>query len=352
MSSEAESPEDKVEREIKTTATNRKIRVLLTALKAEVLEPRPEFQRRLVWNNQHKLAFLDTVLNGYPFPEIYIAAGAIDPDTGEGKEMLVDGQQRITTLNQYFTGSSDIALTRDMVPYARLSVDAKKRFLEYEVVVRDLGAVSIDTIKIVFQKINSTRYSLNAMEVHNSRFDGEMKLFAESISSNEFFENRRVFSPNDVRRMNDTRFALTLIVTVMSTYFHRDDALEEYLTTYNDELEIKDELGREIGAVLAFVDSCGFGEKSRVWKKADLFTLIVELHRAIFKQKIALDPGEVGKEMSLFYHEVDNFDAESSGNISVAEYYKYSVQGTNDRTSRIVRGAIVRKLLNYDTEEE
>src|SRR5438046_341748 len=66
-------------RQMKTVATNRKVRVLITALRDGVLVPRPEFQRRLVWSNRHKQAFLDTVLKGYPFPEIYIAAGDVDP---------------------------------------------------------------------------------------------------------------------------------------------------------------------------------------------------------------------------------------------------------------------------------
>ena len=89
---------------MKTTATNRKIRELLTQLRDSKLQPRPEFQRRLVWSNKDKCAFIETVLLNYPFPEIYVAAGAVDVETGEAKEMLVDGQQRITKLYQYFVG--------------------------------------------------------------------------------------------------------------------------------------------------------------------------------------------------------------------------------------------------------
>ena len=54
---------------MKTSATNRKIRILLTAIRDGSLVPQPEFQRRLVWSNKHKRAFLKTVLEGLPFPE-------------------------------------------------------------------------------------------------------------------------------------------------------------------------------------------------------------------------------------------------------------------------------------------
>ena len=81
-----------------TSASNRRLRQLLTAIRNGTLEPRPEFQRRLVWTTKDKNLFVRTVLEGLPFPEIYIAAGNVDSKTGEGTELLVDGQQRITTL--------------------------------------------------------------------------------------------------------------------------------------------------------------------------------------------------------------------------------------------------------------
>jgi hypothetical protein len=61
-----------------------------------------------------------------------------------------------------------------------------------------------------------------------------MKRFAETIASDEFFETNRVFTTTEARRMNDVRFTLVLIVTVMSTYFDRDSELESYLDKYND----------------------------------------------------------------------------------------------------------------------
>jgi uncharacterized protein with ParB-like and HNH nuclease domain len=171
---------------MRTTATNRKLRLLLTAIRDKTLVPRPEFQRRLVWSNKHKVAFLETVLLEYPFPEIYVAAGDVNSDTGEGIEMLVDGQQRISTLLQYFMGSDELKLTDEIQPYVELPQEKKIRFLEYDVVVRDLGNLSIANIKEVFQRINSTDYALNAMEIHNARYEGAFKKFAEEIAAQDF----------------------------------------------------------------------------------------------------------------------------------------------------------------------
>jgi hypothetical protein len=323
---------------MKTSATNRKLRLLITAIKGNSLIPRPEFQRRLVWTNEDKLNFLSTVLEGYPFPEVYIAAGEVNSETGEGTEMLVDGQQRITTLYQYFNGSEEIKL-KQIPAYKDLKEQEKINFLEYEVVVRDLGKKTIEEIKEIFKRINSTKYSLNAMEIHNARFDGAFKKFAESVSQLEFFETNRIFTATDVKRMNDIVFCLTCLITVLSTYFNRDDEFEDYLSKYNDEFEHAEELEKEIKFILHTIEKLNLPDKSRGWKKTDLFTLIVELHRIIFKDKRKLNTDRISEILSSFYDMVD--DKDNLGNGSVNAYRKATTSGTNDRSSRMIRGEVL-----------
>lgn len=331
---------------MRTTASNRRIRVILTDVKDKKLIPKPDFQRRLVWTTKDKRKFLDTVLRGYPFPEIYIAAGEVDTDTGAGTELLVDGQQRVMTLFQYFTGSKELDIGKEIPLYTQLTHEQKTHFLEYEVVVRDLGKMEIDEIKAVFERINATKYSLNDMEIHNARFAGEFKSFAEEIAQNTFFEKHRIFSANEIRRMGDVRYALTLVITIMSTYFNRDDELEVYLGNYNDDFPTRDSLKEEIQKVFDFVESCNFEDGSRVWKRSDLFTLLVEVHKAIFKLNLNINPQEVGRRVSKFYFEIENKDQASQDWAPyLNEYTKFSIQATNDRNSRIKRGEIIQRVI-------
>lgn len=330
---------------MRTTATNRKVRELLTSLREERLIPRPDFQRRLVWSNKDKSAFLETVLMSYPFPEVYVAAGNVNLETGEGTELLVDGQQRLTTLFQYFTGSPDLVLSGDVKPYAELPRERKEAFLQYDVVVRDLGNAELDTIRSVFQRINATRYALNAMEIHNSRYEGAFKHFAEDFAQRAFFDNHRIFSASEVRRMQDTRFVVVLAATILSTYFNRDEEVEEYLQRHNDEFPMKEDVERDLDAILEFTDAMRLPATSRIWKKADLFTVLVELHRAIFKLQLTLDPGTVAEALKAFYLQVDTPDRRADINSVPGRYYKAALQATNDRSSRVSRGEIIAGLL-------
>lgn len=329
-----------------TSASNRRLRVLLTAIGNKTLIPQPDFQRRLVWTNKDKIEFIKTVLEGYPFPEIYIAAGSVDPKTGEGAEVLVDGQQRITTLYQYFKGSPDIKIGSNIPEYSNLTEDQQIRFLEYKVVVRDMGNMPIEEIKEVFQRINSTSYGLNAMELHNSRFGGEFKNFAEEISKLNFFENYRIFTATDIKRMNDVRYSLGLLITIMSTYFNRDNELEDYLQKYNEELPNKHNLFQEINYVLSFIDSLNFDSSSRAFKKADFFTLFVETHRALIKENLKLSVSSMRSRLDDFYAKVERASAgQENENSDPMEYYKAALQASNDRSSRILRGNIIKGII-------
>lgn len=337
---------------MKTSPTSKRIGDLLTDMREKTLIPNPDFQRRLVWSNKHKSAFIETVLDGYPFPEIYVAAGEVDLDTGKRTVMLVDGQQRLATLRQYFEGSKDLILSKGISPYSELTPEEQLAFLEYDVVIRDLGSIDMSEIIDVFQRINSTNYSLNAMEINNARFDGEIKRFAEQLSQDTFFAYHNVFSFTDIRRMNDVAYALSITITVMSTYFSLESEFESFLNHYNDEFEEKQKLEVEFEKVFQFIDECGLPEDSRAWKKSDLFTLLVEIHKALFKEKNNLKPIDVGKRLLQFYELVEKStkadEVFGTENDRIQEYYIATLQGTNSRTNRITRGKIIKDVINGD----
>lgn len=329
-----------------TSASNRRLRVLLTAIGNGTLIPQPEFQRRLVWINKDKAEFIRTVLEGYPFPEIYIAAGKVDTKTGEGAEMLVDGQQRITTLYQYFKDSADLRLPVGLPRYSKLTEEQQVAFLEYKVVVRDLGNMTIDQIKQVFQRINSTSYGLNAMEIHNARYGGEFKKLSEQIAQFEFFEENRIFTSTDVKRMNDTMYCASLVATAMSTYFNRDSEIETYLEQFNEEVPNKQEILSNFESAIEFIERLNFPPKSRIYKKADFFTLFIEIYKLIINAGVPLRVVKTRHNLETFLNLVDAVGTGGvTGNADAERYYKAALQASNDRSNRIIRGDIINKVL-------
>ena len=88
---------------IDAPSSNKKIVELYNMMKTGELVLHPDFQRKLVWNNRHKENFIETILRGFPFPEIYFADGDLDLESMKSQTLVVDGQQRLSTIYQYIT---------------------------------------------------------------------------------------------------------------------------------------------------------------------------------------------------------------------------------------------------------
>jgi hypothetical protein len=327
---------------MKTSPSSLKIRQIITQTKEVKLVPRPEFQRRLVWTSGDKIRFIDTILNGYPFPEIYLANGAVDVDTGEGTQLLVDGQQRVTTIVAYFQGDPATS-GASIPPYATLEKDQKEDFLNYDVAVRDLGSITTEEIIEVFKRINSTKYSLNEVEVNNAVYTGELMRLASAFAEHDFFDEHKVFRASDIKRMGDVRFMLQLIITMIDGYFNRDDMFEQYLSGYNESFPMRDEIVHRITRCFEFVDECGFSKRSRIWKKSDLFTALVQIDFALTSGSTP-DPVDVLERVESFYQNVDG-EGIASQDLAVSIYAKSSIQASNDRLNRIRRGAIIESII-------
>ncbi|MCL2675738.1 MAG: DUF262 domain-containing protein [Firmicutes bacterium] len=321
----------------KAIGTNRKLSEIFTAINSKKFLLRPSFQRNLVWAKKHKNAIVHTVLDGYPFPEIYIATGKLDLETADRTELLVDGQQRISSLYQYFIDSEEFEYEREMKKFATLSDDEKRNFLSYTVVVRDLGDITEDEIIQVFERINSTSYNLKKIEINNARYDGEFINYCEELSYNTFFDN--IFTKNDVKRMSDISFCATVIATILGGYFDGDKHQEVYFQKYNDEFTEKKSVNDKLEKVFSFIKSMNLTTK-RWQQKADIFTLIIELYNTISEHE--LDADILSKRLDTFYNAVDN--APNATN-QTSVYHKSALQGTNQRSNRINRAQIIREII-------
>lgn len=336
---------------MKAVPTSKKIREIIGDVQDGKLIPRPPFQRRRVWSSRDKSYFLDTVLKNYPFPEIYFANGPVDVNTGKGATLLVDGQQRVSTLVEYFIGSEGLKLGSDTPPYRDLHEHQKLAFLEYDVAVRNLGSLSDVEIIDVFQRINITSYNLNDMEINNALYSGALKTFAATLAEHDFFASHRTFKPAQLKRMGDVRYALTIVITMMKDYFNRDELLEEYLKRYNDEFSAEAELKERVERTFDLVDSLGFGPKSRVWQQTDLFTLLIEVDRMAAQMNSPLNTEKVFVALSEFYEAIES---ENVGRMTPPqlEYYTASIQAANDRGNRVRRGQAIREVLGSTVADD
>lgn len=334
------------------------VRKLIREVEEGRLEVKAFFQRRLVWTTRDKEFFIDTVLQGYPCPEIFVATTSIEKKSLKFRTWLVDGQQRVTTLVDYFKGNLK---PKDGKAFDDLDEAAQERFLGYEVAVRDLGAVTDDQIREIFRRINSTDYALKSMEMLNAMYSGEYKAFCETLSRHTFFREHKVFPEAYVKRMYDVTFCVILVTTLLADYYRRDERNAEYLERYNDAFPQQDEINKQLDQVFAFVDACGFDEKSRVWGQTDLLTLLVELHSILVIHKLPLDAIAVGQRLRIFYNHVNDLyrgkrlpdeTQVPSGQEEVFKYLKAATKASNDKYARVARAEVISGLILSTVSED
>ncbi|MCX7845324.1 MAG: DUF262 domain-containing protein [Dictyoglomaceae bacterium] len=71
----------------------------------------PEIQRPFVWNSTQVRDFIDSLYRGYPVGYLIVGQNpnvkAKDGTMAKGKKILIDGQQRITTLMTSILGKEE-----------------------------------------------------------------------------------------------------------------------------------------------------------------------------------------------------------------------------------------------------
>ena len=72
----------------------------------------------------------------------------------------------------------------------------------------------------------------------------------------------------------------------------------------------------------------------------------------MFKRHIVLTPTIIANSLGHFYSLVDDAESHGGPETDPARYYRAALQATNDRSSRVTRGEIVRKLINPKLEKE
>lgn len=351
------------------SASERRILKLFNDIKNGDLILRPYFQRKLVWKKTHKYHFIETILRNYPFPEIYIATGDMDVENLEAKEWVVDGQQRLSTIYDYITSSGDFENQSVITPFDKLE-DKKKQFLEYKVIVRDLGNINQETIQEIFKRINNTEYSLNKNEKLNASYsnnsfllfckqliDDELSLSMSYVLENSIYsvdkEERKifasffsnVFNDNDIRRMNDLLLIMTLVTTMEIGYFNRRIEVDNFLDKYNESYNNAEKIKNSLLQIVNFIRELNLEDKSYWFNKTNIFSLIVELSRFnlenINKSILMDNLMEVeGKYKSYRAKITDDIDSES------ISYFILAKEAVNDKKSRIQRGEYLYKVIN------
>lgn len=158
----------------------------------------PPFQRDYVWRLPEASRFVESILLGLPVPGVFLAK-----DSESNKLLVIDGQQRLKTLQFYLDGIfnpkagdksrkvfklSKVSKRFDGLTYNDLPDSDRRQFDDYVIhatIVKQDRPTNDDTsIYHIFERLNTTGVRLSPQEIRVAVYRGSLLNLIEDLNTN------------------------------------------------------------------------------------------------------------------------------------------------------------------------
>lgn len=200
----------------------------------------PDFQRKEVWNTRQKSELIESVVMGIPLPLIYLA------ETMEGKMVIVDGRQRLTTFFKYLNNEFALSGLKIMTElnsckFQDLEKDEyKKKYAaeieDFQLVIQIIKYPTPDRVRFdIFDRVNRGGTPLNNQEMRNALYQGPATKLLNELAESEAFKDATGHSVSSTH-MKDKY----IILRALSFYVWNKDLLKKKdgeLVVYRSDIE-------------------------------------------------------------------------------------------------------------------
>jgi len=226
----------------------------------------PDYQREFIWPIENRIKFIESIILGLPIPMMFVA------DLDDGRLEIVDGAQRIQTLESY--KNDDLALKGlkyldklEGFKYSDLPLSAQRKFNTKAlrlVVLED--STTLERRQEIFNRINTSAVKAKPSEIRRGDFDAPfMKFITKCSKDNLFKELCPVSKKLELRREREELVLRFFTYSDNYTSFKHDVGkfLDKFLKTYSTNFD-KKKMSNEFKRTIRFVDEnipSGFAKK-------------------------------------------------------------------------------------------
>ena len=194
----------------------------------------PEFQRDFIWTDLEQSKLIESVLMRIPLPVFYLA------EDSEGKMIVVDGLQRLSTFNRFVDGELQLRL-KDQVAldgkrFADLSPKLQNRIEDCNLTLYIIDSKVPERARLdIFERVNSG-VPLTRQQMRNSLYSGSGTRFLKQEAGTPLFleatgQSLRTSSMRDREFVN--RFCGFQLLPLDSYRGEMDDFLADTLKCMN-----------------------------------------------------------------------------------------------------------------------
>ncbi|MEU9082491.1 DUF262 domain-containing protein [Streptomyces sp. NPDC048357] len=245
------------------------------------LNLQPEYQRKAVWPERAKVSLMETILLGYPIPEIYLSYET-SPD-GEQTASVVDGQQRLTSLLAFLEnkfpldGLEDEKLGEKFEGkfFRELPEEVRRDFFEYRFPIRRLSNLADEFVRAVFARVNRVNMVLTEQELRNALLPGPFNDFLKDCAEHELSTVSGVFSGERRKRGGDLEFYAEVFGTCIFGLSNKKTELNERYDEISADFEDYQDRSAEFLNLLTLLSGTGKWVGRTRWSNiVDMFTLL------------------------------------------------------------------------------
>ena len=334
------------------TATTHPISWFAEREREGTLTLQPNFQRRRVWADRQKSNLIESILLGFPVPEIYMQLKT-DPD-GSSEYIVVDGQQRISAILE-FIGIGDREpfelrnLERDSVwlgyTFSELTDEHKTQFYGHSMSVRYLQEAEDAEIEDLFRRLNKYLTPLNAQELRNATYRGPFLKLSEALAEEDFWAENGLAKPEAIRRMRDIEFVSDLLIGVLDgPQSGNARTLDSYYAIYEDharEFPRQRECRRRFNATLDLIQELVADLRGTRWSnKTDFYSLFVALAHLLHESFLPHERVEdLAQVLRSFEQQIQEYQRDEGHAVrpEVVDYVAGMRRGSSDQHRRGVR---------------
>lgn len=335
------------------SSTTHNVAWLNKRYQAEELQLSPPFQRNPVWTEKQKSYLIDTILNGFPIPELYMQE--YTDAHGNDVYVVVDGQQRVRACLEFIRGEFTI-FAKDSPKWADMTFDdlseqERKKIYNYNFIVRILPEIPDSELRAIFSRLNRHVVALNRQELRHATYWGEFIESVEKISDNEGWAEIGLFTPNDVRRMNDIEYVSELAVGFLHGLQNKKESLDRWYEAYENEFPDRRRMEKAFyGTLTEIIRVLPTINKTRWRKKSDFYTQFLLMAEYASKFSLAGDKRQkLGKALIKFSDDVDTYLRDPEGNAampkSIKDYSAAVERAASDLARRKTRRTELAKIV-------
>lgn len=251
----------------------------------------PKYQRNSVWNEKQKSYLIDTILRGFPIPQVFLRQ-EIDLMTRKTTREIIDGQQRLRSIIEFnqdlFPISKSHSKELGGKYFSDLDGNYKESFLEYNISTELIKIKDVSKIYEMFARLNTNNVVLNRQELRNATFWGEFKVFVYKKTSDyrNFLIDFKVFNDKDLARMNEVELVNSLVLNCFKGIISETPSLiDKMYKDYNNEFleqdDVDDKFNRIMDVIISIFDHPMF-ETKFFHRKTYLYTLFSVINQQLY----------------------------------------------------------------------